>query len=367
MPKYVKILALVTAVAVCVALVVLGTRSNEVIAAVIRIEQMFGDIVMTNSASETLIAAEDMRVNSGDTITTKQQSYVYLDLDETKFAKLDEMSECGFNTADNMLSLDLRSGGVYFNVTEKIADDELFDIVTSTTVTSIRGTSGYVFYNSDGTEEIGLFTGEVEVVTENPQTTDDSTVTITAGQRVIVTTETAQNTQSIEVTAIDPDSFTPSTMDFLQRQQLVDDVQLTPTQQTDEQPSSSSAQQHDTDEMEEEAQTTSGATATGGSGAQQNGATGDNNTTATTGDQTTASTPQPATDTNTGQQTNNTTQPSTDGQSTVTSTVQPQTTPQPTPEPAPAPLPPVTDDDDGDDGVAETPDPPEIDDDGDDD
>ena len=59
------------------------------------------------------------------------------------------------------LELVVNSGGLFFNVTKPLEDDESMDIRTSTTICGIRGTCGWVEAHGD-TTYVGLFDGKVE-------------------------------------------------------------------------------------------------------------------------------------------------------------------------------------------------------------
>ena len=76
----------------------------------------------TEGAPVTLI--ENLGLYSGYGVATRVESYGWIDLDETKLAKMDESSEVEIVKSDKLLEISVQSGGLFFDVTEPLADDE---------------------------------------------------------------------------------------------------------------------------------------------------------------------------------------------------------------------------------------------------
>lgn len=114
----------------------------------------------TEGAPVTLI--ENLGLYSGYGVATRVESYGWIDLDEAKLAKMDENSEVEIVKADKLLEICVQSGGLFFNVTEPLADDETMNIRTSTMLVGIRGTCGWVYVEDDNLMRVYLLRGKVE-------------------------------------------------------------------------------------------------------------------------------------------------------------------------------------------------------------
>ena len=119
---------------------------------------------------------ENLGLYSGYGVDTQAESYAWIDLDEVKLTKLDQNSEIEITKEDKHLTIEVKSGGLFFNVTQPLAEDEIMDIRTSTMAIGIRGTCGWVRENA-----AALLEGEVEV------TAGDQSATITAGEMAYLT------------------------------------------------------------------------------------------------------------------------------------------------------------------------------------
>lgn len=114
----------------------------------------------TDGASVALI--ENLGLYSGYGVATQAASYGWIDLDEAKLAKMDEDSEVEIVKRDKLLELCVQSGGLFFNVTEPLAEDETMNIRTSTMLVGIRGTCGWVYVEDDSLMHVYLLRGKVE-------------------------------------------------------------------------------------------------------------------------------------------------------------------------------------------------------------
>ena len=110
------------------------------------LEKTQGTVRVESSAKEELDLWDGMQLYNGDHQVTDSGSYAWVSLDETKAIKLDENTETMLKKAFLSKKLEVRTlkGKIFFNVTVPLANDEAFNIRTSTMVTGIRGTSGWV-------------------------------------------------------------------------------------------------------------------------------------------------------------------------------------------------------------------------------
>ena len=95
-----------------------------------------------------------------------------------KLTKLDQDSEIAITKEGKELEIEVKSGSLFFNVTEPLADDETMDIRTSTMMVGIRGTCGWVTQDT-----AALLEGTVEV------TAGERSVTISTGEIAVLTAD----------------------------------------------------------------------------------------------------------------------------------------------------------------------------------
>ena len=139
-----------------------------------------GTVAVADAEGADIEPAENLGLYSGYTVGTGEESYAWIDLDKVKLAKLDENSAAEITKDGKNLSIDVQAGGLFFNVTEPLADDETMEITTSSMMVGIRGTCGWVTQNS-----AALLEGTVTV------TAGEQSVTITAGEYAWLTDDGA--------------------------------------------------------------------------------------------------------------------------------------------------------------------------------
>lgn len=161
-----RFLSLVLVMMLLISSAAFGEKS-DVKAASMWLVKTEGTVAVTDDAGEAVSLLDRLGLFSGYGVNTEAASYGWIDLDETKLTKMDENSDVTVEKDGKKLTLTVNSGGLFFNVTEPLADDETMEIRTSTMVTGIRGTMGWV--------------------TQDTVCLLEGTVTVTAGdQRVII-------------------------------------------------------------------------------------------------------------------------------------------------------------------------------------
>ncbi len=109
-----------------------------------------------------------------------------MSLDEIKLLTLEENSVADIKAREKSLEFDLKEGNLFFNVTEKLSDDQRFDIVTSDMVCGIRGTSAYVGKDMTGHEVLMVTDGIVVVDATNPVTGETIHVEVPAPNMITI-------------------------------------------------------------------------------------------------------------------------------------------------------------------------------------
>ena len=140
-----------------------------------------GKVVLEENGKNKKIK-ENIRLNSGNELLTSYFSSATIGLDDVKTVSMDQKSEAEFIQSGKKLEMNLIRGSIFFVVTQPLEDDETFDIRTSTMMVGIRGTSGYVEVDDDGTERLIVTDGVVHVTYTDPETGEVSEEDVSAGQ-----------------------------------------------------------------------------------------------------------------------------------------------------------------------------------------
>ena len=173
------VLVLVAGIAIMLLL-----SGNDISATTIRIIRFIGGVELEDEDGSAGIR-EDMRLHNGNVLTTENDGSVDLNLDDTKAAGLDVNSRANFTQEDKALTINVEEGALYFYTSEKLGDDETFDIKTNTMIVGIRGTSGYLICNSkNGVTRLYLTSGTVHITGTNPKTGGTNETDVSAGQSV---------------------------------------------------------------------------------------------------------------------------------------------------------------------------------------
>ncbi len=129
---------------------------------VIRLESFTGKISVVSGTGKEQSVNEKMRIFDGYTVITSSNSSAYLSLDNTKSIKLDQNTKISILKKDKVNEIQVVSGSIFFSVTEKLKDDETLNVMTSTMSMGIRGTTGMVSVNKEGSRG-QLYSGRVIV------------------------------------------------------------------------------------------------------------------------------------------------------------------------------------------------------------
>ncbi len=177
------ILCALLVIAGIVAAIFLLNGKNDLSAVVIRLIERNGTVALQDEKGADRELLDNMRLNSGSLLNTGADGELKLDMDTTKIVTMVEDSRLAINKSGKALALDLQQGSLLFNVTEKLNDDESFDIRTSTMIVGIRGTSAWIDSSSG---DVYLLDGKLHIVGTNPKTGATKEIDIVAGQHVHV-------------------------------------------------------------------------------------------------------------------------------------------------------------------------------------
>ena len=153
-------------------------------AAAIRLSKTTGTVSVSKSSGKPLTLMSGMRLYNGYHVTTSTKSYAWINLDDAKLIKEDAASEVEVRKNGKKLEINVCSGNVFFDVSEKLADDESLNISTSTMIVGIRGTAGYVEVVDRWTTELTVLEGVIHCSVTDPVTGQIKNETVQGGETV---------------------------------------------------------------------------------------------------------------------------------------------------------------------------------------
>ena len=192
-------------------------------ATTMRILRIEGTVTVEDANGNEKPITDNMRFGSGEAVNTAAKSLASIGLDDHKVVTLQENSRAEFKKAGNKLELNLTEGGIFFEVDKPLEEDETFDVRTSTMVVGIRGTSGYVYVDSEGHECLLLTDGKVHIVGTNPVTGEKKEVYVTAGQNVRVY---LYNDRDVDSIMFELEEFTEADIPEFARAMVLEDEDL---------------------------------------------------------------------------------------------------------------------------------------------
>ena len=199
-----KIVSFVLCVIMVFGLAQSVSAADSTVASTLRLEKATGTVTLKNKNGKALTPRDGIKLYHGYTIATGASSYAYISLDSSKIIKIDASSSVEVRQSGKNLEVYLISGNLFFNVTKPVAADATLNIRTSTMVTGIRGTAGYLCAVSNTRTEFSLLEGKVTLWTTDKETGLVTSRVVVAGQKAIaMRTETAQGQPAEDVTIID--------------------------------------------------------------------------------------------------------------------------------------------------------------------
>ena len=140
-----------------------GGASESAQASSMRLMQTEGNVTLTDQSGTKLALRNRMRLYSGSTVSTAEQSRAGILLDDAKAVTIAESSSAVITQEGKKLEIAVNSGKMFFDVSKPLEADESFEIRTSTMVLGIRGTSGCVQAVSERETLVTLITGHAEI------------------------------------------------------------------------------------------------------------------------------------------------------------------------------------------------------------
>lgn len=164
-----------------------GGKENA--AATIHLIKTEGTVEVDDVAGKSVKPIENLGLFSGYALATLADSYGWINMDGTRLAKMDALSQVDITKEDKLLELNVRSGNLFFNVTRPLEADETMNIRTSTMMVGIRGTCGWVEVEDESLMCVYLLRGQVECMVLDGDGGILAMETITAGQAALMRLE----------------------------------------------------------------------------------------------------------------------------------------------------------------------------------
>ena len=159
------------------------TKIESETATSIRLMKTDGKVAVAKSSGKNVKLIKNLKLFDGYRVSTEEKSYAWEELDKTKLIKEDALSEVEIRKSGKVLEVLLNSGHLFFNVTEKLEEDETMNICTSSMIAGIRGTCGWVEVVDSRHSSLYLLEGQMECTVTNPVSGETKTTVISAGQK----------------------------------------------------------------------------------------------------------------------------------------------------------------------------------------
>ncbi len=168
-----KMLRQTAALLLAASLFLVSCRSN-LIATTMELNKTEGTVNIHDKRQKEIEPKEQLDLYSGYQVETLQTSYAWINLDKVKLTKMDAESEIEITKKRNDLEIMIRSGKLFFHVTEPLEDNESLNIRTSSMVVGVRGTCGWVDAQSESQMRVYILEGTVKC---RPDTSDSKAQT----------------------------------------------------------------------------------------------------------------------------------------------------------------------------------------------
>lgn len=177
---------------------VLGTGcGNQGRATTMKLARADGSVGIWNEKLKELDPVENMGLYSGYQMDTEADSFAWIDLDSTKLAKMDQKSDIEIQKSGKALEILLNAGGLYFNVSKPLEEDETMNIRNSTMGVGIRGTCGWVEVPDEKHMVVYILEGVVECTISDSGSEGGRTESVSAGQKAVMSLEEGEESISV--------------------------------------------------------------------------------------------------------------------------------------------------------------------------
>ena len=143
-----------------------------------------GPVNIEDSKGNISPAGTNKQFESGDIISTSYDGYASVTLDDTKSVTLDGYTRTEFYKQGKTKGVRLFKGGLFFEVSQRLNDDELFQLQSNNVIITLnKGSSGYFEYDESGLQTLYVTNGIVKVDAYNSRTGQRKSVEVRGGQK----------------------------------------------------------------------------------------------------------------------------------------------------------------------------------------
>ncbi len=181
---------------------------NSAKATTMHLTRTSGQVAVSDGDGEDVALLENLGLYSGYGVDTRRESFAWIDLDSVKLTKMDQNSEIAIQKEDKQLEIEVKSGSLFFNVTEPLAEDETMDIRSSSMVVGIRGTCGWVEVPDESHMNLYLLEGKAECSagSQASQVSPGEMASMTENGQIEVQPFTAKDVPAFIVEEVEQDS-----------------------------------------------------------------------------------------------------------------------------------------------------------------
>lgn len=191
----------------------------------IRISECSGTVQVERSDTGVLEAYTGMMLQSEDILTTGEESYLYLKLDEDKYAMLEPESRARLvasgNSQDSKTSIYLEKGAIVNRLDVDLSADSVYEVNTPNSTMAVRGTNFRIEVRSDenGTSytDVSVYEGTVACRLIHPDgSVDEEAVSGTGGNGIQIKGDGEDSVYIVIDGTIDYEELPVETLEFLE-------------------------------------------------------------------------------------------------------------------------------------------------------
>lgn len=198
MKKRTRIPSFFLAVLLMSSLILPANAAENAMGTTLRLEETKGTVTVATSSGTSKSVIAGMRLYNGYNVRTGASSEAYIGLDETKAVMLDSSGKVEIKKSGKKLEVSLVTGELFFDVAKPLESSESLNIRTSTMVTGIRGSFGWVT-----PDMVGLIHGHVTLTCTNPETNETRVTEIYSGEIVTYDPESGETNVNRTLKEID--------------------------------------------------------------------------------------------------------------------------------------------------------------------
>ena len=153
-----RTLSVILSLTLLLTLCVPALAADSAVGSTLRLEETSGTVTVKTSAGQSKSVVKSMRLYNGYTIETGASSSAFISLDDARAVKLDANTKVEIAKSGKKLEVSLTAGNLIFDVRQPLAADESLNVRTTTCITGIRGSFGWV-----GLNDVALMEGHAGV------------------------------------------------------------------------------------------------------------------------------------------------------------------------------------------------------------